>query len=141
MPSAVAKGQYYQGRTKRWLERQGYVVGLLQRMGFVMTRHGLRPVKRDLFGADLLAVSRERVLFVQVKSGETRPDFASARREFALYPLAPSCQQWTVYWTPRAMKPEVQVVAVGPCGPQHAVNVPARKKPKVLPLFARARCL
>jgi hypothetical protein len=137
--SAVAKGAYWKSRTKRWLEAQGFAVAFLERVLWIQGKRGLIPVKRDQLASDVLAVSQDRVLFVQVKGGESRPDWSAARKEFALYPLPPSAEQWTVYWEPNARAPEIEVVAVGPCGPRHAVRVPARKKPRVLPLFAMAR--
>jgi|SRR5437899_9139222 len=138
MPSAVARGSYYQARSKKWLEAAGYVVGPLQLYGWIKTSDGLRPVKRDAFGADLLAVSRDLLVFVQCKGGESwRSGLAAARAAFARYPLAPSCAQWILGWSPGAREPDVIIVAVGPCDAQHPVVVPPRKKPKVLPLFAQ----
>jgi len=138
MPSAVAKGSYWKARTKRWLERQGYRVGFLERMLHIQGKHGLIPVKRDQFGADLLAVKRARIIFVQVKGGESwRSQLAAARDEFARYPLSAHAEQWIVGWRPFVREPEVIVVAVGPQEAQHPVIVPPRKTPKVLPLFAR----
>jgi hypothetical protein len=141
MPSAVAKGQYWQTRTKKFLEAQGYVVIPLQLMAWIRTKTGFLPVKRDALGADLLAKSVERTLYVQVKGGASwRDQLAAARQEFAKYPLTATDEQWIVGWPPYAHEPEIEVVAIGPCGPQHAVIVPTRKKPRaVLPLFARAR--
>ena len=136
MPSASQKGQYWQRRSRLWLEQQGYVVRVLQQMGWIKTAHGLRPVKRDTFGADLLAVSAARTIFVQCKGGDSRRDhLADARKEFARYPLGPSCQQWIVMWPERAREPEIEICAVGPKAAGTAVTVPPRRTPKPLPLF------
>jgi hypothetical protein len=140
MPSAVAKGQQWKLRTKRWLEQQGYAVAFLERVLHVQGKHGLIPVKRDQMGSDLLAVSRDKVLFCQVKGGASRRgQLAASRQAFSTYPLAPCCEAWIVLWAPHARDPEIEVVAVGPCGPRHAVITPRRRRPKLLPLFARAR--
>src|SRR5438128_12685397 len=80
MPSAVAKGSYWKARTKRWLERQGYRVGFLERMLHIQGKHGLIPVKRDQFGADLLAVRRARIVVRQLKGGHCRPTPLAAAR-------------------------------------------------------------
>ena len=137
MPSAAAKGQYYMARTRRHFQNLGYVVEPLQLLGWIKTATGLRPMKRDAFASDLLAVNATGVLFIQAKGGESRRDQrAAARAAFAKYPLGPGCQQLLVMWAPRARAPEIEVIATGPQPAQHAVLVPARRKPKVLPLFA-----
>jgi len=137
MPSAVATGSYYQGRTRRYLIGLGFVVEPLQLYGWIKTTRGLRPMKPDAFASDLLAVSAQKTVFCQVKGGASRAKLAAARAAFAKYPLAPGEEQWIVTWAPRARQPEVYVVAVGPCAAAHPVIVPPRKKPRPLPLFAR----
>src|SRR6266550_7500689 len=104
MPSAVAKGQHYKQRTKKWLEAQGYVVATLERMQSIPSPSGgFVFVKRDQFGADLEAKSRYRTIYAQVKGGESaRSQLAAARAEFAKYPLTSSDEQWIVLWRPQA---------------------------------------
>jgi len=139
MPTAVSRGSYYQGRSKRFLIARGFHVEPLQIMAWIKTPRGFLPVKRDAFGSDLLAVSPRVTWFVQCKGGETwRDGLAAARREFAKYPLGPGEQQVILGWTPLARAPEILIVATGPQQADHAVDVPARRKPKALPLFARA---
>ena len=138
MPSAVARGSYWKARSKRWLETQGEVVGFMERMLHVQGQHGLIPVKRDQLGADLIAVSRFGTKFIQCKGGATwRSGLAAARAEFAKYPLGPGAEQHIHGWDPGAHHPEVLIVAVGPCDAQHPVLMPARRRPKPLPLFTR----
>lgn len=138
MPTAVSRGQYYKQRSKRWLEAQGYTVAFLERLLYVQGKYGLVPVKRDQMGADLLAVNHERVIFAQVKSGDTwRSQLAAARAEFAKYPLAPGCDQVILGWPPRTRQPEFIVVACGPQRLNHPVLIPPRRKRSVLPLFQR----
>ncbi len=139
MPSAVAKGQHYKQRSQDWLIHHGYIVALLERMFSIWTPHGQRYVKQDQMGADLLAVSPGKSLFVQVKGGASwRSGLAAAREEFSKYPLAPGEHQVIMGWAPQAREPEIEVVAIGPQKAQHQISVPPRRKPKVLPLFARA---
>ena len=139
MPSAVATGSYYKSKTKRWLEAQGYVVAFLERVLYLQGAHGLIPIKRDQYGADLEAKSSARTIYAQVKGGESaRSQLAAARAEFAKYPLAPCDEQWIVTRQPRAREPEIYVVAVGPQPAQHSVIVPKRRTPKTLPLFSRS---
>src|SRR5215831_8611271 len=117
MPSAVAKGQYWKARTKRFLEAQGYQVAFLERVLWVHAPQGRLPVKRDQFASDLLAVNATTVIFVQVKGGVSRGShLAAARQAFAAYAFPAGTQQWLVLWAPRARHPEVIVVSTGPCG-------------------------
>jgi hypothetical protein len=137
MTTAVARGSYYKSRTKKFLEQAGFVVAFLERVLYIQGKHGLVPIKRDQLGSDVLAVSCERVVFAQVKSGVSwRGQLASARREFAKYPLAPGCEQWILGWLPQARQPVIEVVARGPQRADHPVEKAVRKKPKVLPLFS-----
>jgi hypothetical protein len=140
MRSAVAQGQYWQGRTIRWLHARGYATAIAQRMLSVWTPHGMVHTKRDQLGADVLAMSPEKTLAIQVKGGQSRrSQLAAARAEFAKYPLGPGCEQWLVLWAPQAREPEIEVVRRGPCPAGQAVVAPPRRRRKVLPLFARAR--
>ena len=139
MPSAVAKGQYWKAKTKKWLEAQGYAVAFLERMLHIQGANGLVPIKRDQLGADLLAVSIEKTVRVQVKGGDTwRSQLAAARQEFLHYPLGPSSEEWIVGWPTRAREPEVEVVRRGPAAPEVWTEPPVkRRKPKCLPLFSQ----
>jgi len=143
MISAVAKGQYWKGRTKKFLEAQGYQVAFLERVLWIQTARGRVPVKRDQFGSDLLAVNAETVIFVQVKGGESRrSQLAAARREFAMFAFPAGTQQWIVCWAPRARLPEVIVVSTGPCGELASTLAPVKRRKLTkadLPLFAGAR--
>lgn len=108
--SSARRGAYYKGRTKRWLETQGYQVADLEKVHWIM-RAG-RPTfatKRDQFGSDLLAVNRDRVIFVQVKGGGTVTGgtFPAARRRFAACPCPPCARQWIIAWPIRSKVPRV----------------------------------
>lgn len=140
MISAVAKGQYWKQRTKRWLEACGYQVAFLERVLWIQTGRGRVPVKRDQFASDLLAVNRREIVFVQVKGGVSRrSQLAAARQAFAAFAFPADTKQWIVLWAPRARAPEVIVVSEGPCGAleQRLAPRPRRRRRDVLPLFAR----
>jgi len=98
-----------------WLQRQGFAVAIAQRMLSVWTPKGFVHTKRDQLGADVIAMSAEKTLVIQVKGGNSRRDqLAAARKEFARYPLGPGCQQWIVMWPERAREPEIEICAIGP---------------------------
>jgi hypothetical protein len=62
----------------------------------------------------------------------------SCERTFAKYPVARGSAQIIMGWDPHAREPEIISVAIGPQRADHAVIIPPRRKPKRLPLFARA---
>jgi hypothetical protein len=138
MATAVARGSYYKTRSKKWLEAQGFAVCALHITGWLKTAEDFVPFTRDGFGADLLAMSPAECLLIQVKGGtDWRSQLAAARRRFAGYPLAPGCAQVIHGWAPHAREPEVLIVAEGPQAADRPVLPLPRRKPKLLPLFAR----
>lgn len=114
--SASAKGNYYKLRTKKWLEAKGYAVAFMERIMWIPPKEPggrLIPIKRDQFGADLLAVSKTELIFVQVKlKGPTNTSGlrASAIAEFAKHIIPAFAQQWVVIWEPKAREPEIHEV-------------------------------
>jgi hypothetical protein len=107
--SASQKGNYYKLRTKKWLEAKGYSVAFLERMLWIPPKvkgDRMIPVKRDQFGADLLAVNHDEIIFVQVKLN--RKNIAAGRHEFARYTFPPSTQRWIVIWEPKAHEPDIE---------------------------------
>ena len=101
--SSVQKGTYYKGRTKKWLEEQGYSVGSLEKMMCVKKNIF---IKKDQFASDLLAVGNGQVIFVQVKSGKTALyKVKEAIREFAKFDFPEFADRWVVCWVERVRKP------------------------------------
>ena len=103
--SNASKGNYYKLRTKKWLEKKGYQVAFLERVMSLFTPRGIIHTKKDQFGSDLLAVSADELIFVQVKLNQTHN--ADALKEFAKYTFPKFTQQWIVVWTPKAREPEI----------------------------------
>jgi len=113
MPNNSARrGAYFKGRTRRWLLRHGYQIAEFEVVRWVGAPGGARfPVKRDQWGADLVAMDATRIVFVQVKGGTAaRGNFPDARRKFAAVTWAPGVERWIVAWLPRARDPRVVVV-------------------------------
>ena len=110
--SNAAKGAYYKGKTKLWLQAQGYQVADLEVVRWIFVKGGRLPVKRDQFGADLLAVNATEIRFVQVKSGEAARGgtFPAARRTFGEFVFPPSAPCCVIAWPPRARTPRIVVM-------------------------------
>lgn len=110
MPSNATKGAYYKNRTRRWLQSKEYCVADMEMVRWIYTKNGTRvPVKRDQFGADLLAMNANELIFVQCKSGAIGGNFPEAKRKFAEYtfPLSAVVKCWIVAWAPRARAPRI----------------------------------
>ena len=109
MPSNAGRGAYYKGRSKRYLQTLGYDVADMELVRTVHLPRGIIPVKRDQWGADLIAKRADDLLFVQVKSvalGRS-PDLAGARLAFAdAGPWPPGTRRVVHVWRPRARIPE-----------------------------------
>ncbi len=110
MPSTTARGAQAKARTKRWLERQGYEVGVLEVSRIVYTPRGMIAVKHDQWASDLIAqkADEDAVLFIQVqrleRSSRTR---ARRQRDFAAHAFARCTRRIIVSWKPFAREPEV----------------------------------
>lgn len=107
--SNVSKGAYYKGRAKKYLQAQGYQVADMEvvRVVYPPGRKPF-PTKRDQFGADLLAVNGDEVIFVQVKGGRTaRTGISKARQEFERFDFPDYAKRWIMVWGYRAREPEI----------------------------------
>lgn len=103
MKSAAQKGSYYKGKTKKWLEAQGYQVGFMERMFMLFIKGRMIPMKKDQFASDLLAMSEDEIIFVQVKMGKDH--ISEARKEFDKFVFPCFAQKWIVAWEMRAREP------------------------------------
>jgi hypothetical protein len=108
--NAAATGAYYKRRTKKYLEGRGFAVAYMERIQWIPGRRGgpMIPVKRDQFGADLLAMNLDTMALVQVKFQRTAGGTAAARRAFDKWPIPRFVQTWIVVWAPRQREPEIQ---------------------------------
>ena len=109
MASNASRGAAAKGRTKKWLQAQGYQVADLEVVRWIFTPRGRVPVKRDQFASDLLAVNEHFVCFVQVKSGASAAGgtFPAARRAFLEFTFPANTRRLIVGWPPRARVPRV----------------------------------
>lgn len=108
MPSNVQRGAAWKARSRRVLEAQGYIVVDLEIVRNVFTPRGIVSMKRDQLASDLMGVSANGYVWVQVK-GYTlkRPSLAAAKRKFLEYPMPPSTTRCIMLWKLRAREPEI----------------------------------
>jgi hypothetical protein len=107
------KGNYYKLRTKQWLLKKGYQVGFLELTNRIIVRSkdkkGIKNkiifIKKDQFGADLLAMNKEELIFIQVKFG--KKNISTAIKEFTKFKFPSFTKKWIVVWEFRASEPEI----------------------------------
>jgi len=103
-----SKGNYYQLKTKKFYESEGYSVYNLEQSRTIFTPKGLVYVKKDVAGADLMAMNGEEIIFIQCKTNLS--DIGSGKKELMEHPY-PSCVKLIVArWEPRAKSPDIYEV-------------------------------
>ena len=114
----IAKGNYYRLRTKKWLESLGFLVENLERSQRIQTvdkqtgKEHVLFIKRDIWGADLIARDRDHILFVQVKTNKAH--ISQGMKELNRGPWPTFVARWVVYWPPRRlMKQGPDITEVG----------------------------
>jgi len=97
------KGIFNRNKTKKWLEKQGYMVSVSEVNKICYFNGRFMAVHKDLFGSDLLAMNGKDIIFVQCKTG--KKNVAVAEKEFAKYPFPSFVQRWIVVWEKRVRNP------------------------------------
>jgi len=105
------KGNYYKRKTKKWLEEKGYQVEYAEIYQRIFKAGKVILIKRDLFGADVIAVSGEELVFANSILG--RNNIASHIKGFLSYPFpnSPKLKRWIVVWQERVKEPEIIDIA------------------------------
>ena len=109
--SSVSKGNYWRLKTKQWFLDKGYSCEYLEKIQRLYTKGRIVFIKKDIFGADGLAMDGDKAIFWQCKLG--KKNIAQAIKEFEKYPYPYDhnvVERWIVVWTPRKKEPEVIVV-------------------------------
>lgn len=91
--SNVAKGIYYKRKTKKYLEGLGFTVEYSERT-IPISRY--RFIRKDIFGADLIAMDGKEIWFVNSVFG--MGNIAAHRKGFAQYPFPPHVKRIVVQW-------------------------------------------
>ena len=112
-----AKGNYYELKTKKWYESQGYAVESIKKTYRIMDkkRDKIVFIKRDLWGGDLVACKRGRelniatikgeMIWIQVKSNKNH--IAQGLKELEKSPLPGFVRKIVVYCRDGNLNPSV----------------------------------
>jgi len=101
----MTKGSYYKYKTKKWFTNDGYVCEYLEKNQRIYIKGRVIFIKRDLFGADGLAMNDKQIIFWQCKLNEK--NISSAIKEFKKFPFPIFVDRWIVVWKPRVRQPEI----------------------------------
>lgn len=90
MRSSKQKGDYYRRKTVKYLEEKGYQVATIEKLQRCFINGKVLFLKKDVFGADLLAMNEKEIIFVQVKFRSDHSNQTKAvREEFNKYVWPP----------------------------------------------------
>ncbi len=111
--SNVSRGNYYKRKTRLWFEAQGFFVAMTEFTAPMFIRGKVIYVKKDVLGADGIAMKKESNQFIFWNSkGVTTKNSGSShkshgRKTFSEFPF-PSCvERWVIIWYPRNPIPEI----------------------------------
>jgi hypothetical protein len=98
MMSNSKKGDYYRLRTKHWLEEKGYEVRTTEHKQRIVRGRKVIYRKTDLFGADLVALGHDQIIFVNSICNQSHINEHINR--FLKYPFPETVERWVVLWRP-----------------------------------------
>lgn|GEM_PF-5756618 len=100
--NTYAKGQRSKAKTRKYFEARGYKCEYSE---FFVSR-GKVKIKKDLFFSDMIAVRKDRILFIQIKSNKKH--ISSAIKEFEGFEIPSNSYKIVVTWEDRAKKPIIR---------------------------------
>jgi len=107
---AKSKGSYYKIKSKDYFKALGYTVEYLEKLQRIVTKEGrVVFIKRDLLGADGLAVNDEEFILWQSVLG--RSNLAEHIKRFRQFPCPPSIKRWIIIWELRVREPDIVDIA------------------------------
>lgn len=105
MKRKVQKSDYYRWKTKKWFQEKGYYVEYLEVYRRIVKDGKTLIIKRDLFGADMMAINGKELIFANSVLG--RKNIAKHVKEFEKYPYPSSVNRWVVVWEKGRREPEI----------------------------------
>jgi hypothetical protein len=95
--ASAKKGKLDKNKIKERYKKAGWMVETIEKYQMIFSPKGRFIVKRDLWGADLLAVKGEECKMIQCKQNN-EVEFKKAKAEFKKYPVPSFIQQVVAYW-------------------------------------------
>jgi hypothetical protein len=104
MASTTSQGNYYKRRTKEYYEDLGYFVAYTETLQSMFIKGVMRYRKRDLVGADGIAMNGEEIIFWNSKStvaGHVSWLKSTGSSEFRKFPFPKCVKLQLVIWEPK----------------------------------------
>lgn len=101
----IAKGNYYRLKTKKWFEKDGYLVENLEKNQRLYIKGKVIFIKKDLWGSDLIAKNDKEIIFIQCKTNRVHINKGIMELNKTVWP--DTVKKYVVIWTPRAKEPEI----------------------------------
>lgn len=102
---ATNKGNYYKLKTKKWFIDKGYFCDYLEKAQRIFTKGKVIFIKRDVAGADGMAMNGKEIIFWQSKL--TGHNIAQAIKEFHKFPYPEFVKRWVIVWTKGKGEPQI----------------------------------
>lgn len=99
------KGNYYKYKTKKFFEKEGYICEYLERLQRIYKNGKVIYIKKDTFGADIIAMNENEICFIQSKLGKKNID--KGIKEFQKYPYPKFVRRILVVWEKKKREPEI----------------------------------
>jgi hypothetical protein len=101
----VRKGNYYRKKTIDYLRLDGYDVEILEKNQRIYKGGKVYFIKKDLWGADLIAKNEEELIFIQCKTN--RAHISAGIKELHKTKWPEFVKLWVVLWEPYDKEPEI----------------------------------
>jgi hypothetical protein len=102
--SSGSKGNKYKLLTKKYYISQGYVCEYAEKLQAIFTPRGMIYIKRDMWGADGVAMNGKEMIFWNSKLN--RLHIAEGIKEFLSHPYPPFIKKQLVIWEEGSTKPQ-----------------------------------
>ena len=101
----ISKGNYYRLKTKKWFEKDGYLVENLEKNQRLFVKGRVIFLKKDLWGADLIAKNNKEMIFIQCKTNKV--DISKGIKELNKTIWPSFVKKYVVIWKERAREPDI----------------------------------
>lgn len=105
------KGNYYKMKTKVWFKKKGYECEYLEKLQRIVNKGKIIYIKKDIWGADGIAMNNKEIIFWNSKKGKT--NISKGIKEFQKYPYPSHIKRWLIIWEERIREPEIIEISEG----------------------------
>ena len=108
--NATQIGNDRRNRTRKHFEALGYDVALAEQAKFCFFGGKMRVFKKDMFGADLIAINGKEIVAIQCKT--TNPLITASKREFEKWKWPGSVRKIVACWKKKKNKLQIEITEI-----------------------------